>query len=123
MQFTQETSTGKYQIRGYAPGQITINETTYCNSLILTVNDIITDWAPQIVTELTVAHFDTIVEWQPEVVLLGTGPCLILPSADFLNALKKRGLVVEIMDTPAACRTFNILSSEYRHVVTALLMH
>lgn len=122
MQFTQETNTGKYQIRAYAPGQITVNETTYQHSLILSAQKIIIDWTPQSVAELAVAHFDTIVDWQPEVVLLGTGSCLVLPSADFLHALKQRGLVIEVMDTPAACRTFNILSSEYRHVVAALLI-
>lgn len=122
MQLTHETSNGKYQIRGYAPGQITVNEITYSHSIILTANELIVDWAPQIVAELTVAHFDSIAAWQPEVVLLGTGPCLVLPSADFLKALKHRGLVTEIMDTPAACRTFNILSSEYRQVAAALLI-
>lgn len=122
MQLTHETSNGKYQIRGYAPGQITVNESTYCHSLILTANELIVDWTPQVVKELAVEHFDSIAAWQPEVVLLGTGHCLVLPSADFLNALKQRGLVIEVMDTPAACRTFNILSSEYRHVAAALLI-
>lgn len=58
----------------------------------------------------------------PAVVLVGTGAGFALAPASFVQACAEGGIGVESMDTAAACRTYNVLSGEDRHVV-ALLFH
>ena len=62
------------------------------------------------------------VELAPEIVLLGTGAQFRFPEPALLAPLYKAGIGVEVMDTPAACRTYNILLGEGRNVVAALLV-
>ena len=57
----------------------------------------------------------------PEIVLLGTGAEVLLPDLDLMAALAARAIGLEIMSTPAACRTFNVLVHERRRVVAALV--
>ena len=71
---------------------------------------------------LSADHIAAIVELAPEIVLLGTGPAFRFPDAARLAPLYKAGIGVEVMDTPAACRTYNILLGEGRNVVAALIL-
>jgi uncharacterized protein len=57
----------------------------------------------------------------PELVIFGSGPRLTFPHPSALQGLMQQGIGVETMDTPAACRTYNILAAEGRRVVLALL--
>ena len=100
-------------------------ETGLCQiteSLILTNRHIITDWEPDQLHELTAAHMEVVLSLDPELVLLGTGARQQFPAMEILAALQRAQIGVEIMDTAAACRTFNILIAEGRHVAAALLM-
>jgi uncharacterized protein len=71
---------------------------------------------------LAADHFAAIVELAPEIVLLGTGARFTFPMPALLAPLYKAGIGVEAMDTPAACRTYNILLGEGRNVVAALIV-
>jgi uncharacterized protein len=71
---------------------------------------------------LEAAHFEAILEFMPEIVLLGTGGTLRFPHPRLTEALIRAQIGVEVMDTPAACRTYNILASEGRKVAAALLL-
>ena len=53
--------------------------------------------------------------------LLGTGARQRFPHPRLYRALTDAGIGVECMDTPAACRTYNILVAEDRRVVAAIL--
>lgn len=72
--------------------------------------------------ELSAAHFSRIAELQPELVIFGSGTRLRFPPPAFLRDLMGRRIGVETMDTLAACRTYNILAGEGRHVIAALLI-
>ena len=72
--------------------------------------------------ELSAAHFTRIAELQPELVIFGSGTRLRFPPPAFLRDLMGRRIGVETMDTLAACRTYNILAGEGRHVIAALLI-
>jgi uncharacterized protein len=72
--------------------------------------------------ELSAAHFSRIAELQPELVIFGSGTRLRFPPPAFLRDLMSRRIGVETMDTLAACRTYNILAGEGRHVIAALLI-
>ena len=109
------------RIRDYGPGRITVNQTVAERSIVV-LPDRIADWPPQDFAGLTAAHFDFLCTLQPEVVLLGTGDRLQFPSAVLTRALAQAGIGLEVMDTGAACRTYNVLAGEGRNVAAALLM-
>jgi uncharacterized protein len=58
---------------------------------------------------------------KPEIVILGTGAAQRFPRRDLMRELAAAGVGVEIMDSRAACRTYNILATEGRKVVAAIL--
>lgn len=122
MRFQLETGGKANLIRTYAPRQVVINQDTYSASLIVTPDLIIPDWPPQSFQELAPPHLATLAELGAEVVLLGTGRQLRFPHAELLAPLAAAGVGWEIMDTGAACRTYNILMGEGRKVAAALLM-
>jgi uncharacterized protein len=108
-------------IRSYAPGELRINEDTVRTSVVVS-RKTLDHWQPQSVAEIDVRHFDTIFALGPEIVLLGTGARVRFPEAKIAARVMGAGAGFEVMDTAAACRTFNILISEERKVVAALLM-
>jgi uncharacterized protein len=121
MRFAQDSLTGNI-IRGYAAGQVTINDEVIVTSVVVTPDRIIRDWLPHTFGDLERRHIARLEELQPEIIVLGTGLRLHFPDAEFTAGFLSRGIGVEIMDTNAACRTYNILVSEGRRVVAALLM-
>ncbi len=122
MHFVQEDFSSALLIRGYDNGEIRVGDQTYKHSIILTHQRIIDDWRPQSKDELEAGDFELIRSLDAEILLLGTGPTLSFPSPALTAPLLEAGIGVEVMDTAAACRTFNVLLSEGRPVVAALLL-
>ena len=123
MQLTEEKSTALYTIRAYEPNQITINDELYTNNLIVSTHAIFTNWRPEEANDLQPADFDLILEAKPEVVLIGTGQIQVFPETVCLKPLIDANIGYEIMNTLAACRTFNLLANEQREVVAALMLN
>jgi uncharacterized protein len=71
---------------------------------------------------LSRAHFEYLLSLQPEIVLLGTGTQLRFPAPALSRPLLAARIGLEVMDTRAACRTYNILMAEGRKVAAALLL-
>ena len=122
MQIQLETGSQNNLIRAHAPGQITVNDTVYRASIIVLPNRVIADWPPQQFAELAAPHFQLLGELESEVVLIGTGKRLQFPRVELLTPLIASGTGFELMDTAAACRTYNILMGEGRKVAAALMM-
>lgn len=122
MKIHLEIGIGQNLIRAYAPGRITVNEEVYTRSLVVTPQHILPEWPPETFADLLEEHFETIVALRPEVVLLGTGGKLVFPAPSVTRALVDAKIGLEVMDTGAACRTYNILMSDDRKVAAALLM-
>jgi uncharacterized protein len=122
MHFVQENFSSDLLIRGYDSGEIRVGGQTYHRSIILTHERIIDNWRPQNKDELEAGDFELIRSLDTEILLLGTGPVLSFPSTTLTAPLLEAGIGVEVMDTAAACRTFNVLLSEGRPVVAALLL-
>lgn len=121
MQISLEQNTAKNQIDSYTLGQITINQTVYTQSILVTA-DIIQHWDIQTIHQLQRQHFDDILALKPELIILGTGKKLSFPAQSLCQSILLLGIGLEIMDTPSACRTFNILIAEDRNVVGALII-
>jgi uncharacterized protein len=122
MHIQLETGGQANLIRTYTAGRITVNQDSYVHSLIVLPGQIIADWPPQAFEQLAVAHLETLVSLGPELLILGTGRRQRFPRAELLAPLAAAGIGWEIMDTGAACRTYNILMGEGRNVAAALLM-
>lgn len=109
-------------IQAYRPRQVTINHAGYTASVIVTPERLISDWPPARFADLAPEHFETIAALAPEIVILGTGKQLRFPPAKITRSLIQANIGLEVMDTGAACRTYNILMAEGRRVAAALLM-
>ena len=72
--------------------------------------------------QLSARHFTRIAELKPELVIFGSGARLRFPPPALLRELMGQRIGLETMDTLAACRTYNILAGEGRHVIAALLI-
>ena len=122
MKIERELAEGKNLFSGYGAGYVEVNRTRHTASLVVSGERIVTDWPVASVDGLSSDHMAAILELKPEIVLLGTGATFRFPDAARLAPLYKAGVGVEVMDTPAACRTYNILMSEGRNVVAALVL-
>ena len=119
MQLTRDI-TAAHLIRSYEPGRIKIGERWLRGHLIVSPEHLIEDWRVAAPADVTLDDLEPALALQPEIVLLGTGATLAWPEADLMSLLAARRIGLEIMSTPAACRTFNVLLGEQRRVVAAL---
>ncbi len=126
------------RVQGYDPGEIRLAlprhlagdlhvdpETglaTLASSFLLGRTFVDPRWPPAGFGDLNAEHLAAVLAHEPELVLVGTGDRLQFPADTVLRPLQAAGIGYEIMDTPAACRTFNILAAEDRLVVAALLL-
>lgn len=122
MKLTDDILAGTNLVRAYAPGEIRVGETVLRRSCLLRADLLVTDWRPQTLRELTAADLDAVLALEPEIVVLGSGTRQQFPEPQLLAKLLSKGVGCEVMDTGAACRTYNVLASEDRRVVAALLL-
>jgi len=109
-------------VQSYGPGRLVVNGELLQHNLVLTPEQIIRDWRPRDFADLNGSDFADLADLEPEILLLGTGLRQRFPAPQTYRELIQHGIGLEIMDTGAACRTYNILMSEQRRVVAALLM-
>ena len=108
---------------GYGDDYVIINRERITQpSLLVTPDQIVGDWKVDNFNALQAQHFNIMLEYTPELVILGTGQRLRFPHPRLSAALTNAGIGLEIMDTKAACRTFNILVAEGRRIVLGLLL-
>ena len=106
----------------YDEGYVMINRTRHHSSLFMLPDEPVESWPPTSMESLTEAHFEVIFSHKPELILLGTGATLRFPAREVRQALAHLPIGVEVMDTFAACRTYNILAGEGRRVAVALIL-
>ena len=121
MPLAEDIITSAYSFQAYDSRQVTINGKVYQDSLVLTRDRIIHPWPVTDVNALEPAHLDELFAAAPDVILLGTGDRQIFPDISIIGLFATRGIGLEVMDTGALCRTFNILVAEGRHVAAAII--
>ena len=123
MKFHLSQPEGLNLFTGYGDDYVIINGERYTqSSLLITPNDILLDWQVKDFTALQPQHFEAFIAQQPEITLLGTGSRLQFPHPRLSAALSNAGIGLEVMDTKAACRTYNILVAEGRRAVVGIIM-
>ena len=121
LKFTRELS-ARLVIRNVSESAIRVNDADYSESIVLTPDDQLTIWSDKPIADLTDADFDSVFDTKPEIVLLGTGASNVFPPRELTFAFARKGIGLEVMDTPAAARTFNVLANEGRRVAAILCL-
>ena len=115
MKFTREISSVT-TIRRVSGKAIVIGENRYTETIALTPYGLVEDFAPPPLEELGLSHFEMLLEDEPELVILGTGDRTVFPPRELTFAFARRNIGLEVMNTAAAARTFNVLAGEGRRL-------
>lgn len=147
MQINLDYNTGAYSIRSYSEGEIVLNTPSVTSlelldrfrddigdkheqikslrireNVIITPKTLETDFLPKSADEMMAEHFEKLVSFEPEIIILGTGAHMRFPSPEKTRLLVERGIGLEVMGTAAACRTYNFLIVDGRKIAAALFM-
>jgi uncharacterized protein len=119
MQLTLDSGAVHF-IRAWEPGRVRIAERWISGNVIVGAEQLIEGWTQVEPRALTLADLEPALALEPTIIVLGTGTERLLPDVELMAALAQRSVGLESMNTPAACRTFNVLLQEQRRVVAAL---
>ena len=122
MKFQPDQLAGTNVISRHDADALWVGNRRFNHSLLVPWQGEVLAWAPDRPEALEAAHFEMILALQPELVIFGSGPRMKFVSPALMRALIERRIGVETMDTAAACRTYNVLVSEGRSAVAALLL-
>lgn len=103
-------------------GKPIINQQQLNKSAIIIGDTLVEDWPVSCFAALEAKHLEVLLEFEPEVILVGTGNQLRFPHPSCAANILAKGIGVEYMDVGAACRTYNILTAEGRQVAAALIL-
>jgi len=121
MKFHLSVNSGQNIFTAHGEGYVQVNDQRYERPLIVTPDQVLSDWPARSFAALTETDFSHFLSLKPEVLLLGTGNQHRFAHPQLYRALTAAGIGVEFMSTPAACRTYNILAGEDRKVVVGIL--
>jgi uncharacterized protein len=122
MKFAQDSQEDGYVITAYDDNSVSINGKTFSQSLVVANTRLKENWGVSDIELLTANHIETVLSFQPELIIIGTGNRLFFPAIEIYSGIIEHGIGVDFMDTGAACRTYNILMSEGRDVVAGLIL-
>ena len=123
MPLAEDHITSRYSISAYTTSDVTINEKPYTQSLILAPETLIHPSPINSIGDLNEQSLQSVLDLKPDVVLLGTGEKQIFPEPKIFALLGEKGIGLEVMNTGALCRTFNILVAEDRDVVAVIIQN
>lgn len=122
MLISVDPNQGAFYIRSYAPGSITVNDQIIHHSIILTPNQLINPWDVNSFEDLNEQQLQKIIGLSPEIVILGAGEQQHFLPAKLTNLFLEKNMGLEVMQTYAACKTYNILIAEGRKVIVGLIV-
>ena len=114
-------SAGQNLFSGYGADYVAVNNVRYQKSVLVTP-EAVTEWNVSAFEALTTSDFEFVARLGAEIVVFGTGAAQRFPRPELARALAGAGVGLEVMDSQAACRTYNILAAEGRKVVAAILV-
>lgn len=109
-------------ISSHGPGYVVVGGQRMTRSFLLGPDGLDAAWGPDTFDGLNESHFATLAAIPCDVMLLGTGARQRFPAPALLRPLIEAGRGIEVMDTGAACRTYNVLVAEGRSVAAALIV-
>ena len=122
MKLHPDTPSGQNTITACGTGFIAVNGRRHQHSLVVAPDRLDPQWPVSALDQLHAGDLADLAGGECDVLLLGTGARQHFPAPEVMRALFQARIGVEVMDTPAACRTYNILMAEGRRVVAALIL-
>ncbi len=122
MKFERESAGDRNVFTAYGEGWVEVGGRRLAGAVVVAADRIEEGWTTAGIGEVTEAEAAALAGWAPEILLLGSGAAFRFPEPAVLAPLHLAGVGVEVMDTRAACRTYNILLAEGRRVVAALIV-
>ena len=119
LKFDLQNDGDLHTINRFGPDHFLIGDRRFTSSVIVT-SDYVDHWQIDDLSALSSTDFEKTLTHQPEVVILGTGDKTRFPDSALLKPLINAQIGLEVMDTAAACRTYNVLVGDYRRVVALL---
>jgi uncharacterized protein len=123
MKFQPDSLAGTNTVTRHESGAVWINGKPWTGSVLVPWRGDVQRWPLEALPALTAGHFEQVLALKPELVIFGSGPRLQFVSPGLYRCLIEARIGIETMDTVAACRTYNVLASEGRAVVAALVVH
>ncbi|MBL7479301.1 Mth938-like domain-containing protein [Legionella bononiensis] len=111
----------QHAIQAYGDNTIQINSIIYENSLIVSREEIITDITIKNIQEINAQYLNILTKFSPEIIIIGHENTGKFPPLSIISELSRLGIGIEAMSIGAACRTYNVLLSEYRKVVAGFI--
>ncbi|MBL8340399.1 MAG: hypothetical protein JNL30_02935 [Rubrivivax sp.] len=128
MKFVPETLQGANLISRHERGAAGVRERLWVGAQMIE-GSVLVPWAGAVVpwgvrawAELSPDDFERMAQFAPELVVFGSGTLMRFAAPALVRPLIERRIGIECMDTAAACRTYNVLASEGRSVLAALLL-
>ncbi len=121
LKFTRELS-GTVSIRRVSSDGFHIGDDRYATAIVVSPDEVLGEWHAESPDKLSANDFDALLGREPELVILGTGVVNVFPPRELTFAFARRGIGLEVMDTTAAARTFNVLAAEGRRVLAVLYL-
>lgn len=122
MKLSLDNEKSVYLINSYTDNNVTIRGKTLSSSLIITPQTVIEGWEVDNIDDIEELHFSILDELNPELILLGTGKTQAFAPHWLYEIAIKHQMSVEVMNTGAACRTYNVLASEDRRIAAFLIL-
>ena len=122
MPLAEDIVTSRHRITAYSASSVTVNDSIYRQSLVMTASTMHCPWPVNSLQQLNPENLAPILESKPAVVLLGTGGQQLFPEPQIYALFGQQGIGLEVMDNGALCRTFNILVAEDRAVTAAIIL-
>lgn len=123
MKFTEHRDSNVFAVKHYEPGMVKVNNVTFTKSCFITQFTMEDEWPCHAIEALTTELLDKLLETKSEVIILGTGDKQVFPEPRLFAYCASKGVGLEVMANDAACRTYNVLTTEDRDVVLALVMN
>jgi len=122
MKLHDDSAANSHAITACGAGYVAIDGRRVGRSVLVLPDRVDAEWGPPDFAGLTTTHLAALAALGCDVILLGTGERQQFPAPALLRPLIEARIPVEVMDTPAACRTYGILVAEGRRVAAALIV-
>ena len=121
MELTLQSIKSGLFIKNYENHSLYIDDKIYKNNVLMT-SAAVENWNLNDIDNLNIDDFKNVLDCKPEIIILGTGGSLVIPTSTIINDIQNQGIGFEFMITDSACKTFNLLVSENRKVAAALIL-
>ncbi len=122
MKFAEDNISRETTINRYGSGFIEVGQQRFEHAILVFPDSGARPWDCTSIAQANPENLQEIIDYRPELVLIGSGGAFAFPDFSVQAWLQQHGIGCEVMDSAAACRTFNVLVSEQRNVAAALLL-